>query len=233
MAAHPTMNVYRGIWLLRNNFRGIRASPLVCLTGKTSATKKANFLRLYTLYTVFGSICHHVPSRERKTRAFSGDLRPLLPPSLFFSSSLVCELLNSILRFVRFAFVCVRIILLEWHATVKGMTFQIGLLTTRLSISECFRGASIGFASHKTAGSIRKSQTIRQANWRYEVWKGGRREVKRDGKKPKSRTICHFHAQKVVREQGIAGIFDYLCIGLRQLLYPRHIRKERSVMLIL
>lgn len=33
------------------------------------------------------------------------------------------------------------------------MTFRIGLLATRLSISECFQGASIGFVFHKTAGS--------------------------------------------------------------------------------
>lgn len=38
----------------------------------------------------------------------------------------------------------------------------------------------------------------------------------------------HFHEQKVVRKQEIAGIFNYFCVGLRQL-YPKHV-KIRGVM---
>ena len=148
---------------------------------------------------------------------FSGDLRHFFPPFLFpYSNSFspACELFNPILRLVRMVLVYVRITLFEWCVTVKGMVFRIGLLATRLPLSDCFRGASIGFASHKTADGAGKSRTIRRANWRYEprqVRKGSRREVKLDGKKPKSRIVCHFHAQKVVREQRITGIFDYFC----------------------
>lgn len=34
------------------------------------------------------------------------------------------------------------------------------------------------------------------------------REEERGSKKPKSCTVCHSHAQKIARQQGIAGIFD-------------------------
>lgn len=103
---------------------------------------------------------------------FSGDLRhfSLLPWFLIPISFLpVCELFNPIIRLVRFAFVCVRIISFEWCITVKGMTFRIGLLATRLSISECFRGASIGFVSHKTTDCAGRSRTIRQGNCQHEA----------------------------------------------------------------
>ena len=92
------------------------------------------------------------------------------------------------------------------------MTLKTDLPATLLPISECFRGASIGFAFHKKRRQYRK---------------GGRRKVKWNGKKPKSRTGCHFHAQKVVREQGITGFFGYFCAGLRQL-YPRHAKNKKK-----
>ena len=114
---------------------------------------------------------------------FSGDLRHFPPPFLFpYSNSFspVCELFNPILRLVRMVLVYVRITLFEWCVTVKGMVFWIGLLATRLPISECFRGASIGFASHKTAGSTGESRTIQRANWRHETRKRKREEEQRN-----------------------------------------------------
>lgn len=66
------------------------------------------------------------------------------------------------------------------------MAFRIGLLAARLPIYEYFRGASIGFVSHKTADSAGRSRTIRQGNCQQKprkVQKGGRQERGRTGRR--------------------------------------------------
>lgn len=130
---------------------------------------------------------------------FLGDLRHFFSPFLFPHAP--THFLPSVSFLIRFSGS------FEWCSSmcglhrlngcviVKGMAFRIGLLATRLPISECFRGASIGFVGHKTAGSAGESRTIRQANYWHEarqVRKGGKREKEKkwDGKKPNSRTVC-------------------------------------------
>jgi len=180
-----------------------RASPTPPIIGRTSITEKRQIFPGCTLLICGFGLTY---SQERGARTFSSGLKHLLPPSLSLypnSFSPACELLNPVLRFVRFVFACVRIISFEWRVTVKDMTFRIGLLATRLPISECFQGAGIGFASHKTAGSAGKSRTIRRANCRYEAPANSERRQtrgkERDNRKSKSRTVCHSHAQKNAR----------------------------------
>lgn len=137
---------------------GRRASPEPPIIGRTSITEKEQTFPGCTLfiYVFWFNILVVHPIKNGCKDVFRR-FKALFPPSPPHTPTHFLPPVGFLIRFSGSFEWCSSMCglhRLNGCVTVKGMAFRIGLLATRLPISECFRGASIGFVGHKTADSV-------------------------------------------------------------------------------